>query len=205
MIDSERRDWAERWGLHPRSPDRYQGCSKRSWDGQIKKWRKLLHQWDTIPPVPLDPSQSKSPYRGSGSSPYVAGTPGRSPAPYYAKSPAHPHPTGAGGSAAAAATTAAKSNVSFRNVSEQPGIGPSFVPQPPSSGGKESESEEREREQAMQMAAMIADGTDPSTTHSVASVNSAASKAGAGGGGAGAKAAVMTVGGDDSDELVFHD
>jgi len=31
---------------HPKTPDRYQVCSKRSFDGQLRKWRRLLHQWD---------------------------------------------------------------------------------------------------------------------------------------------------------------
>lgn len=30
----------------PRTPDKYQVCSKRSWDGQISKWRRLLHRFD---------------------------------------------------------------------------------------------------------------------------------------------------------------
>jgi len=30
----------------PKTPDKYQKCSKRSWDGQIKKWRRQLHQHD---------------------------------------------------------------------------------------------------------------------------------------------------------------
>lgn len=30
----------------PVTPDVHQRCSRRSWDGQIKKWRKLLHQYD---------------------------------------------------------------------------------------------------------------------------------------------------------------
>jgi histone RNA hairpin-binding protein len=34
----------------PKTPDKYQMCSKRSWDAQLRKWRKLLHQYD-------DPSQ----------------------------------------------------------------------------------------------------------------------------------------------------
>ena len=32
----------------PRTPDVYQICSKRSWDGQIKKWRRTLHAFDEI-------------------------------------------------------------------------------------------------------------------------------------------------------------
>jgi len=31
---------------HPRTPKKTQGCSKRSWDGQLKKWRRDLHLWD---------------------------------------------------------------------------------------------------------------------------------------------------------------
>jgi histone hairpin-like RNA-binding protein len=30
----------------PRTPDKSQVCSKRSWDGQIRKWRRLLHDFD---------------------------------------------------------------------------------------------------------------------------------------------------------------
>jgi len=31
---------------HPRTPRKEQICSKRSWDGQVKKWRRELHKWD---------------------------------------------------------------------------------------------------------------------------------------------------------------
>lgn len=30
----------------PVTPDKNQKCSKRSWDGQVRKWRRLLHAWD---------------------------------------------------------------------------------------------------------------------------------------------------------------
>jgi len=33
----------------PKIPDIYQVCSKRSWDGQVKKWRKGLHRFDPTP------------------------------------------------------------------------------------------------------------------------------------------------------------
>jgi len=31
---------------HPRTPDKYQICSKRAWDGQVRKWRRQLHAYD---------------------------------------------------------------------------------------------------------------------------------------------------------------
>ena len=33
---------------HPRTPDPLRDCSKRSFDGQIRRWRRLLHQYDNI-------------------------------------------------------------------------------------------------------------------------------------------------------------
>jgi len=33
---------------HPRIPDTNQVCSKRSWDGQVRKWRRQLHDYDPI-------------------------------------------------------------------------------------------------------------------------------------------------------------
>eukprot|EP01125_Pyxidicula_operculata_P005098 TRINITY_DN1866_c0_g1_i1.p1 TRINITY_DN1866_c0_g1~~TRINITY_DN1866_c0_g1_i1.p1 ORF type:complete len:636 (-),score=218.51 TRINITY_DN1866_c0_g1_i1:2526-4433(-) len=36
---------------HPRTPKKEQGCSKRSWDGQLKKWRRDLHRWDPEDPI----------------------------------------------------------------------------------------------------------------------------------------------------------
>jgi len=30
----------------PQTPNKYQVCSKRSWDGQIRKWRRMLHKFD---------------------------------------------------------------------------------------------------------------------------------------------------------------
>jgi histone RNA hairpin-binding protein len=31
-----------------REPDIQQKCSKRSWDGQVRKWRRGLHSWDNV-------------------------------------------------------------------------------------------------------------------------------------------------------------
>lgn len=30
----------------PRTPDKFQICSTRSWTGQVKSWRRKLHEWD---------------------------------------------------------------------------------------------------------------------------------------------------------------
>jgi len=38
---------------NPKTPNKFQACSKRSWDGQIRKWRRSLHQWD--PPGTIVP------------------------------------------------------------------------------------------------------------------------------------------------------
>jgi len=33
---------------HPRTPEKYQKCSRRCYDGQIKVWRLLLHAFDDV-------------------------------------------------------------------------------------------------------------------------------------------------------------
>ncbi|EEC16543.1 conserved hypothetical protein [Ixodes scapularis] len=32
--------------LHPRTPDRFVQYSRRSWDAQVRIWRRQLHLWD---------------------------------------------------------------------------------------------------------------------------------------------------------------
>ena len=49
LVPKDRRGFDKQ--RHPRTPDPYQVCSKRSYDGQIRKWRRLLHAYD--PPEEL--------------------------------------------------------------------------------------------------------------------------------------------------------
>jgi len=44
-------------------PNIYTKCSKRSWDGQIRNWRRLLHLWDSVEP----PTPEKAEKSGEGS------------------------------------------------------------------------------------------------------------------------------------------
>ena len=40
---------------HPDTPDVKQICSKRSFDGQVKKWRRQLHFWDPVDEDSVEP------------------------------------------------------------------------------------------------------------------------------------------------------
>ena len=57
---------------HPRTPSATQQCSKRSWDGQVRKWRRLLHAWDP-PPESESGKSDKRPRCDTGGAPPLGG------------------------------------------------------------------------------------------------------------------------------------
>jgi hypothetical protein len=40
------RDKRRGYSEHPRTPDPYEKVPKRTFDGRVKAWRRLLHKWD---------------------------------------------------------------------------------------------------------------------------------------------------------------
>jgi len=54
---------------HPQTPDKNKVCSKRSWDGMVRKWRRQLHRYDpteftqkATPETTKPPRVSRNPY-----------------------------------------------------------------------------------------------------------------------------------------------
>jgi hypothetical protein len=45
----------------PKTPNKYQVCSKRSWDGQVRKWRRMLHKYDPPGTTPSNPETNTTP------------------------------------------------------------------------------------------------------------------------------------------------
>lgn len=61
-IHKSTRDPRRKYIDQPVTPDKYLSCSKRSFDGMIKKWRKLLHQYETNESnniIPITPNTTK--------------------------------------------------------------------------------------------------------------------------------------------------
>jgi hypothetical protein len=52
---------------HPATPRAWHLLSKRSWDGQLKTWRRLLHRWDTIDATSPDGSEQHDTYEDTDS------------------------------------------------------------------------------------------------------------------------------------------
>ncbi|KAM4035262.1 oocyte-specific histone RNA stem-loop-binding protein 2-like [Anomaloglossus baeobatrachus] len=60
-------------GIHPCSPNKYKKYSRRSWDMQIKLWRRSLHAWDPPVEVPLQKEKTYDPSH-SWFNPWLGGT-----------------------------------------------------------------------------------------------------------------------------------
>ena len=46
-VPKYKRDYEKRFTEHPLTPRKQIVCSKRSWDGQVRKWRRMLHIYDS--------------------------------------------------------------------------------------------------------------------------------------------------------------
>jgi histone RNA hairpin-binding protein len=46
LVPKQARNQARKFEEHPLTPRKEIACSKRAFDGQMKKWRRLLHQYD---------------------------------------------------------------------------------------------------------------------------------------------------------------
>ena len=63
LVPKARRRFDGKVPLDPMTPRVHQKCSKRSWDGQVRKWRRLLHQYDP-PDAAAEPGPAAGAKRG---------------------------------------------------------------------------------------------------------------------------------------------
>uniref|UniRef100_A0A7N5KHS8 Histone RNA hairpin-binding protein n=1 Tax=Ailuropoda melanoleuca TaxID=9646 RepID=A0A7N5KHS8_AILME len=56
-------------GLHPQTPNKKRRYSRRSWDAQIRQWRRALHSWDSSQPSPAGQGEMECLLEPMGSTP----------------------------------------------------------------------------------------------------------------------------------------